>query len=225
MGEIKPISLWERMFPKGISWWEILLGLAAATGSIIGLLTYISNQSPHIIIDNHLTLKVDITINGEYRGRVAPDNSRKFTLYTDDPVEVVWEVVRQNNTDGKPVGDVMKGSYQSVGNGKNIPITNVNSKKEFFFTPIISNTTNQSCKIYINYGKPFQKYAGILNPQVKNVNAGYYKWVEASNVTLICKDGKLYWWGDIKGKRRAKLIVQPGGSGISNLTLVTKETP
>ncbi|MBK9207897.1 MAG: hypothetical protein IPL71_06205 [Anaerolineales bacterium] len=53
-----------------------------------------------------------------------------------------------------------------------------------------------------------EKYVGILNPQKKNVYTGYYKWADASNVALLCKNGQLYFWGDVKGKRVSDLNVQ-----------------
>ena len=228
MGD-KDSTLLEKLFPSGTKWWEVVEKLLiAAVIPVIAILTYINTRAPYIIIDNYLALKVEVYINNEYRGQVPAESNKKFELFTDDPVEIRWEVIRQNNTEGQPVGDHMSGRFQAVDAGKQVPITNVNSKKEFYFFPVINNQTDLSCEIYVNYGKhskdgkvDYQQYVGILNPQKKNVYTGYYKWIDASNVALICKDGQLYSWGDIEGKRAAELNVQ-GQSGISVLTLFIK---
>ena len=211
--------LWEKLFPQGTPWWEVVNKVfIALIIPGIALLTYISTQDPSITVDNYLALKIEVTINGAYRGQVPAEGSRKFELYNNEPVDIEWNIIRQNNTKGHPVGDMMGGSFQAVDINKRLPITNVNTNKEFFFFPVLSNKMNFACEIYVNYGKPSQKYVGFLNPQTKNVYTGYYKWIEASNVALVCKNGKLYFWGDVKGDRVADLNVQ-AKSGISILTL------
>ncbi len=217
---------WNKLFPKDLSRADILIRLIiAVTTASIAVITFINSQSPRITVMNHLALKVDVYIAGEYRGQVQANSSRKFALFSaDKPVEVSWQVIRQKNTEGNPIGDIMNGSFKSVANGQDVPITNITTKGEFFFFPVLSNQTKYSCKIYVNYSKASEKYVGVLNPGAKNVYAGYYKWIDASNVTLICKDNTLYWWGDIKGNRVKELNVQ-NKSGISYLTLFIEESP
>ena len=198
-------------FPWGILV-TFVIGIPALVYFFIGF-------TPRVTIKNELATPIKIFAyeNQKYLGQIGAYGRRTFQFTSKEvfPVKISWVAVNLKAQDGTPLGDIVQGS-ELVDNYRTLKITNTTSDI-FYFMPVISNETDMTCKIYINDGLPSESYGGLLLPQKKRVNVGYYKWLGNSNVTLSC-DGRIYWWGDRNGKKRSALTVDPL-NGQTDLTL------
>ncbi|MCB9110651.1 MAG: hypothetical protein H6634_05335 [Anaerolineales bacterium] len=211
------------MFGKKITVsWEsvgkIALALLGLVPAIVLLINFLNSRSPQITVKNELAFPVRIYSNEEYQGIVPGDSKRTFRFYSERifPIQISWQGVAQEDQNGGTVGENVTGTIELVDNHQTVNVTYTSGKIDYFM-PILTNKTDMTCRVFVNKGLPSEKYGGLLLPQAKRVNIGYYKWLVNSNVTLDCNDG-LHWWGDKNGKKGPALEVE-GPNGQTNLTL------
>jgi hypothetical protein len=103
-------------------------------------------------------------------------------------VDASYEVVKEHNTDGEPIGDDISETIVQVAAGQTITIDNIIGAQHYFF-PIITNTFADDCTVVVNEGLPSENRpsALIAGGRVR-VWMGYYRLSNNSNVTLHCND-------------------------------------
>ncbi len=190
---------------NGCSWVIAVLGLLIGGGGIAGLIALWNLLSPpKLSVVNSLALPVMVYVNDNpaYTVRIAPNSNADIELVgnSEFPATVRWEMLRDTGSSGQPLGESLGGIFtKTVEKGRKIDLKNVWSGNYYFY-PIISNNTNQSCNIVVNEGLLSQGNPGFINPYKKNIAPGYYKWTSNSNVALHCPDG-IHWWGMRYGKQ------------------------
>lgn len=139
---------------------------------------------PHIAIQNKLVLPIRIFINGDFEGVIYPDTEKLFVM-VDFSSNVEWNVVKQKNSDGIPIGDDMGGIWKDVQADEVLVVDNY-IDGSFYFYPILTNNTDEDCVVSINDDTSFEDEAGTVNARKANVGLGYFLLFSDSNVTLYC---------------------------------------
>jgi hypothetical protein len=121
-------------------------------------------------------------------------------------VEASYEVVKERNTDGEPIGDDVSENIGQVVAGQTITIDNVIGAQHYFF-PIITNTFADDCTVVVNEGLPSENRPSALIEGGKvRIWMGYYQLSNNSNVTLHCKD-HYSWIGVYPGQAEGGSII------------------
>jgi hypothetical protein len=175
---------------------------------------------PYISITNQLVQPVNIKLNDIYFGTISAQASGSFssTIY---PVRVSFEVVRQTDPNGNPIGDYMAGSWEAVYQSQNLTINNIIGSQYFFYL-ILNNNTNMECLISVNDGYISQTSPGYLTPYTQQVWAGYYNFFGNTNVSLHCNNDYIYFWGLRPNEENGTSIPienLQNGSGLITFTL------
>jgi len=169
---------------------------------------------PYVIINNPLILPVKIYADNIYKGQV--DSSSTKTLMVDGfPIEIKWEVVKMSNGQDF-IGDDMQGIVKAT-NGETVAVQSTIGEIHYF-CPIMSNYTNQDCRVVINEGlESIQQEPGTIKAYTQNVVLGYYFLASNSNVTIYCGDQKSYWGSLPNGQGDSILKIVNPDTGVTNL--------
>jgi hypothetical protein len=177
---------------------ETLQPRPTATPPILTTNTRLPSATPivpaqSITIDNLLNLSVKISINNVPEGDIDARTNKTFLL-NDFPVTVQWSVNKWTTLKGDPLGHDMSGIFSDINSGEELTIDN-DVDGQYFFYPIITNTTKTDCDVTINKGWKSEYVTNAVVPANSGgVGMGYYKLFTNSNVTLTCGTD-VWWWG------------------------------
>lgn len=200
-----------------------LANVSAVVAVIVALTTIALNweklteaeKRPVITIENRLALPIIVTVNNStpYKKRVESGARREITLLSeaDFPAQVHWEVLRNRNGEGKPLGEFLYDDFRNVDKEKQLVVTNVIGLNTYFY-PIIHNNTEHACEIVLNDGLSIKYIVGWSSAKRQTNITGYYKMAKNSNITLYCPH-QTYWEGERNGVRGHGLRVSPD-SGV-----------
>ena len=174
---------------------------------------------PSIRIVNDIENSASIFINDRYYGIIDAHTSAFF--YPDElPAKVSYTVVKSTMTNGRYIGDEMKGSWASVTRWETLHIDSTIDEDSYFYL-IVTNKLNTDCSVILNEGMNSENSPGAVVESSKSVELGYYKLFKNSNVVLSCDDGTIYWWGERDNQVQGTPLYQLAErtTGILRLTL------
>jgi hypothetical protein len=181
---------------------------------------FVTQVSPSFTVVNSLVLPIEISVDGVNEGIVEKYSSKTFVIDT-YPVRVDWKVIKQMTASvGISIGHDMWGNWDAVSNQEVVTV-DYHVGERFYFYPIISNLTGQTCNVIINQGllSEFDTHATLL-ANSSDVGFGYYELYTNSNVTVQCGENT-YWWGR-KGEDQTSTRIQDLAqltSGVVQLVL------
>lgn len=106
------------------------------------------------------------------------------------PVDISWQVIRQINSSGIPIGEPMGNSITAVGPADWVDVSKL-VDGGYFFYPIITNNLDDNCEVSINDGLAYEIRPCIIPARAQSIGIGYYRWYPKSNVTLYCDQERI----------------------------------
>jgi uncharacterized protein YjdB len=164
-----------------------------------------------LVITNQLIYPINISVNGAVVGSV-PAQSTRQTTSTATNIVLSWELVRPT-VGGRPVGDPMAGTFNSVPGSTgtiNYTVDNLVGS-QWYFAPVITNSGGQNWLMGVNMGLTSENRCNcVVNAGTSNVAFGYYRLYSNSNVRAYLQSngytGQYFVWTNFTVDRGSGLV-------------------
>jgi hypothetical protein len=145
-------------------------------------------------VRNALTQPVRLRVNGFGQDNLAGGETADFPV-NGFPVRIEWTIVKRTRSDGRPIGDTIRGAATVSADGDEGSLTITSSSGSVpCFNLVINNFTEDTCSVVVNEGWPIQNDPRAeIRPGMTDLNFGYYQLSELSNVTIHCGDRTWFW--------------------------------
>ncbi len=128
-------------------------------------------------ISNRLARPVAILVNERTVMSVLGGSSAEQNLPRTGQVTVEWRLVRPTHpVTGVPLGDNIGATLAKVTPADSLAFDITNAVNgELYFTPVVTNTSNETFNVEVNTGTPARAALGAILPGTVNYAFGYYR--------------------------------------------------